>query len=154
MNIRQATPDDRAALEAFLIERTGSTIHVADGEAIDITACEAMIAGDFAGVLTFRVDGRVGEILTFNAVPPLAGIGSELLSALLAVLRARNATELFVTTTNDNVNALRFYQRRGFRLTELRPGAMEEARRIKPAIGREGRHGIELRDELVLTLTL
>ena len=31
-------------------------------------------------------------------------------------------------TTNDNLAALHFYQRRGFRLADLRPGAVDEAR--------------------------
>jgi hypothetical protein len=56
-----------------------------------------------------------------------------------------------VLTTNDNVDALRFYQRRGFRLAELHPGAVDEARaRLKPEIPRVGDHGIPLRDELML----
>ena len=91
---------------------------------------------------------------SFNASPPLAGIGSALLSTLLNVLRSRGASKLVVFTTNDNVNALRFYQRRGFRLTALRPNAMEEARKLKPSVPIEGRHRIKLYDELVLTLAL
>jgi hypothetical protein len=35
---------------------------------------------------------------------------------------------LRVTTTNDNLEALRFYQRRGFKMTGLRPGAVDRAR--------------------------
>ena len=58
-------------------------------------------------------------------------------------------------TTNDNLDALRFYQRRGFRLAELRPGAVDRAReRLKPEIPRTGEHGIPLRDELVLEMAL
>jgi len=53
--------------------------------------------------------------------------------------------------TNDNVNALRFYQRRGFRLAELRPGAVDQSRRRKPEIPRVGDYGIPLRDEIDLT---
>jgi hypothetical protein len=60
-----------------------------------------------------------------------------------------------VVTTNDNVDALRFYQRRGFRLDALRPGAVDEARRARkseiPAIGE---HGIALRDEIELVSDL
>jgi acetolactate synthase regulatory subunit len=56
-------------------------------------------------------------------------------------------------TTNDNVDALRFYQRRGFRLDTLRAGAVDEARRgLKPLIPESGRYAIPLRDELELVL--
>ena len=57
-------------------------------------------------------------------------------------------------TTNDNLDALRFYQRRGFALTELRPGAVDESRRMKPQIPLVGAHGIPIRDELVLVREL
>jgi hypothetical protein len=59
--------------------------------------------------------------------------------------------EIRLTTTNDNVDALRFYQRRGFRLAELRPGAVDQSRQRKPEIPRVGDYGIPLRDEIDLT---
>jgi hypothetical protein len=56
-----------------------------------------------------------------------------------------------VVTTNDNVDALRFYQRRGFQLASVRCGAVDEARRtLKPLIPVTGNYGIPLRDELEL----
>ncbi len=45
-------------------------------------------------------------------------------------------------TTNDNLAALRFYQRSGFRLVELRAGALDEARHLKPSIPATGSDGI------------
>ncbi len=56
-----------------------------------------------------------------------------------------------MTTTNDNLGALRFYQRRGFRLRELRVAEVEASRaRLKPSIPADGDHGIYKRDELEL----
>jgi ribosomal protein S18 acetylase RimI-like enzyme len=58
---------------------------------------------------------------------------------------------LWLVTTNDNLDALRFYQRRGFRITEVRPGASDEARRaLKPSMSEVGNFGIPIRDEIVL----
>jgi hypothetical protein len=48
----------------------------------------------------------------------------------------------------------RFYQRRGFRLSDLRPGAVAKARLVKPQIPEAGQHGIPMRDELELLLPL
>jgi GNAT superfamily N-acetyltransferase len=62
----------------------------------------------------------------------------------------RGCRELRLTTTNDNIGALRFYQRRGFRLAGLRPGAVTRARRAEPEIPMTGEHGIPLRGELDL----
>jgi hypothetical protein len=65
-------------------------------------------------------------------------------------LRAAGVEILPVTTTNDNLNALRFYQRRGFRITEVRPRAVDDARRLKPSIPIVGEYGIPIRDEIEL----
>ena len=60
-----------------------------------------------------------------------------------------------MVTTNDNLDALRFYQRRGFRLDRLRPGAVDVSRdTLKPEIPRTGEHGIPLRDEVELVMSL
>ena len=82
------------------------------------------------------------------------GIGSALVAALVADLAARGVRELRLTMTNDNLDALRFYQRRGFRLAALRPGAVDDARRLKPAIPVVGNYGIARHDELELVLIL
>ena len=78
------------------------------------------------------------------------GIGTALVEALAALLVGQGVRELWLTTTNDNLDALRFYQRRGFRLVEVRAGVMDEYRKRKPTIPEVGRFGISLRDQLRL----
>ena len=69
--------------------------------------------------------------------------------------REAGCRRLWLVTTNDNVDALRFYQRRGFRLTELQAGAVDVSRAtLKPSIPEVGDHGIPIRDELVLERSL
>jgi hypothetical protein len=69
--------------------------------------------------------------------------------------RDAGCTRLWLITTNDNVDALRFYQRRGFRLAALHAGAVDRSRtRLKPEIPEIGDHGIPLRDEIELELDL
>ncbi|WP_215909533.1 hypothetical protein [Streptacidiphilus fuscans] len=58
----------------------------------------------------------------------------------------------WLVTTNDNLDALRFYQRRGLRIVGVAPGAVDAARRFKPSIPVTGEYGIPLRDELTLEL--
>jgi hypothetical protein len=77
-------------------------------------------------------------------------VGSALLDAAAATARAEGCARLRLITTNDNLDALRFYQRRGFRLVALRPGAVDVARVLKPQIPRTGDFGIAVRDELEL----
>jgi N-acetylglutamate synthase-like GNAT family acetyltransferase len=75
-----------------------------------------------------------------------------LIEAAVDKARRFGCHEIRLTTTNDNIDALRFYQRRGFRMAELRPGAVDQSRQRKPQIPRVGDYGIPLRDEIDLTL--
>jgi GNAT superfamily N-acetyltransferase len=107
--------------------------------------------GEIAGVLTYVVSGRECEILTLHAARQWRGVGTALVEALERLAAERGCRRLWVLTTNDNVDALRFYQRRGFRLAALNPQAVDDARAtLKPEIPVVGAHGIPLRDELVL----
>jgi GNAT superfamily N-acetyltransferase len=111
-------------------------------------------AGRIAGLLTFDVRPDVLEIVTINAIDQHTGIGTMLIEAVRDEAKRRGCHEVTLTTTNDNLGALRFYQRRGFRLAALRPGAVDRSRLRKPEIPRTGDYGIPLHDEIDLTCTV
>lgn len=108
-------------------------------------------AGRIVGLVTFEVRPGVLEIVTINALHRYEGIGTMLIEAVRAEAKRRNCREVMLTTTNDNVDALRFYQRRGFRLAALRPGAVDRSRQIRPSIPHSGDYGIPLHDEIDLS---
>jgi hypothetical protein len=64
--------------------------------------------------------------------------------------RKHGSRNIWMVTSNDNLDALRFYQRRGYRLVTVHAGAIDMARRLKPSIPPIGNHGIPLRDEIEL----
>ena len=107
-----------------------------------------------AGVVTYLIEADVCEVVSIDAVVQGEGVGTALLEAACEAAVAAGCRRVRLITTNDNVDALRFYQRRGFALTELRPGAVGESRRMKPQIPLVGAHGIPIRDELVLVREL
>jgi GNAT superfamily N-acetyltransferase len=108
-------------------------------------------AGRIAGLLTYHVSADVLEIVTLNALDKFGGVGTYLISAVLEEAKSRRCREVTLSTTNDNIDAIRFYQRRGFRLAALRPGAVDRARLRKPAIPLVGDYGIPIHDEVDLT---
>jgi ribosomal protein S18 acetylase RimI-like enzyme len=135
----------------------GSTTVVAHGCVYDAAALPALLAerdGVVVGLLTYAIDGRALEVVSIDAVVPHAGVGSALLTAATDLARRIGATRLWLITTNDNLDALRFYQRRGMRIVAVAPDAMDAARAIKPSIPATGRYGIPLCDELTLELRL
>jgi GNAT superfamily N-acetyltransferase len=110
--------------------------------------------GRVSGLLTYDVTGATLEVVTLNAIEKYAGVGTMLMASAISQARRAGCQEVRLTTTSDNIDALRFYQRRGFRLAELRPGAVDRSRRDKPEIPRTGAYGIPLRDEIDLALRL
>ena len=157
MRVRTATAEDRTWIESFLAEH-GSTRVARRGEVVRPIDHPMLIAeadGAPAGLLTWIVSGGACEILTLHATRQWAGAGSALIEAVRAVAAERGCSRLWVLTTNDNVDALRFYQRRGFRFAELRAGAVDDSRRrLKPEIPVVGEYGIPIRDEIELELQL
>jgi ribosomal protein S18 acetylase RimI-like enzyme len=149
------SPLEIAWAEDLVDRLIGGRRQVVRGEAYDALALPGFVAeldGVPAGLATHRPLGEAVELAILAADVSGAGIGS----ALVDAVRARAAGRpLRVVTTNDNLDALRFYQRRGFRLVALRPGAVDEARRdLKPGLPDIGTHGIPMRDELDLELPL
>ncbi|HEY3954692.1 MAG TPA: GNAT family N-acetyltransferase [Streptosporangiaceae bacterium] len=149
---------DRAAVARFIEAEWGALVMVVHGTVFHPAELPGFIAelpgqpgGEQpVGLLTYAVADGALEIVTLNAVRRLAGTGTTLLGYAVTEAGRLGCREIRLTTTNDNVEGLRFYQRRGFRLAALRPGAVDEARRIKPEIPQAGEHGIPLHDELDL----
>ena len=77
-----------------------------------------------------------------------------LIEAAADKARRFGCQQIRLTTTNDNVDALRFYQRRGFRLTELRPAPWTGPASSSPEMPTVGDYGIPLHDEIDLTRSL
>lgn len=153
MNVRARSDADREAVEAFLA-RHNSTRVARLAELLHPIRLPALVAeeeGRLAGLLTYIRKGTECEIFTLDAAERWRGVGTALIEEVERVARREGCTRLIVITTNDNVDALRFYQRRGFRLATLHPGSVDDSRtRLKPEIPTVGSYGIPLRDEIVL----
>ena len=124
------------------------------GIAYDAGALPALVcidgAGDRAGVVSYQIaDGQL-EIVSIDATTPRHGAGSALLDAAVGVARSEGCWRAWLITTNDNLDALRFYQRRGWRLVQVHQGAVDAARALKPQIPKTGAYGIDIHDEIEL----
>lgn len=154
IEIRPASEADRDWIRRQLTESWGSHMLVLRGALLDATSCPALIAGENEGVLHYRYEGDACEIVTLEAFRQWRGIGTVLIESVATLARRAGRRRLLVTTTNDNLDALRFYQARGFRLAALRAGAVDAARALKPEIAPTGNYGLPIRDELDLVRDL
>jgi GNAT superfamily N-acetyltransferase len=154
IRIRPIDEGDRPMLAWLVAELWGSEVVAVHGTNLRPAELGGFIAersGQVVGLLTHQLVGNMLEIVTLNAIDRRAGIGTMLIEAAVGQARQFGCREVGLTTTNDNLDALRFYQRRGFRLAQLRPGAVDQSRQRKPEIPRIGDYGIPLRDEIDLT---
>jgi ribosomal protein S18 acetylase RimI-like enzyme/adenylylsulfate kinase-like enzyme len=157
VEVRSREPADDAWAQAMLAENWGSTRVVSRGrihDAMSLLGFVALLDGRIAGLATYRVDGRECELVTLDSSEEQAGVSTALIEAVKDAARQRGCARVWLITTNDNTHALRFYQRRGFRIVAAYPGAVDASRRLKPEISALGLDGIPIRDELELELDL
>jgi ribosomal protein S18 acetylase RimI-like enzyme len=153
LRIREIRDADRPAVRALLFRNWGPPGVVTRGRLHPAHAYPGFVAvveGRIVGLLTYEIRGRRCEVITLDAFRKGRGIGTRLLAAAERRARASGCSEVWLITTNDNLRALRFYQRRGVRIRRVHENALEASRRIKPSIPRVGLHGIMLRDEIEL----
>jgi GNAT superfamily N-acetyltransferase len=168
IEVREGRPADAEFVRRSLMESMAGTAVAGHGELIDAMRLAALVAwidDEPVGHLTYRQDppstsppGSTPpastppgwEVVTLHAARPGRGVGAALMAALLDRARQAGAARVWLITTNDNTNALRFYQRLGFDLVRLDRDAVTEARRrLKPTIATHA-DGIPIRHELEL----
>jgi GNAT superfamily N-acetyltransferase len=156
LHVRELRDDEREWADAVIGENWGEFI-IVGGRELRPAAQPALVAeadGERAGLATYAIGDGDCEVVTLNALTIGAGIGGALLEAVAEAARAANCKRVHLTSTNDNLPALRLYQRHGFVLVALRAGAVDVSRRRKPEIAATGHAGIPIRDELELERAL
>ena len=131
--IEPVTPSDRGWVEALLRDHWGAVEVVTRGRVHLPASLPGRIAragNEAVGLITWRIEGEACEVVTLNSLRPDCGIGSRLIEAARAAARAAGCRRLWLITTNDNLHAIGFYQKRGFELAALHRGAIAESRRL------------------------
>jgi GNAT superfamily N-acetyltransferase len=154
---RRSGPEDTPHIREFWSQHWGDDFVVAHREIYRPENVMGFIAheqGQWVGLVTYVLGETGCEIVSLDSLREGYGIGSRLIDEVAAEARRVGCKRLFLTTTNDNLHALGFYQKRGFVLAALHRGALEYSRRVKPSISLIGMHGIPLRDEIELEMGL
>jgi GNAT superfamily N-acetyltransferase len=156
--VRPLGQADRQCATRFTEEHWGAAHVVAHGQVYHPHRLPGFVATDpsgaVVGLVTFSIEGDGCEVVTLNSVVERIGVGTALLDAVRQVAAGRRCRRVWLITTNDNLDALGFYQRRGFRLVAVHRDALERSRQLKPSIPRVADNGIPLHDEIELELTI
>ena len=154
---RRLTQNDIPRLRRFWVEHWGGEIMIIHGEAYRPDQLDGFVVeeGDeWTGLITFVCKDGEMEVTSLDSLREGQGLGTKLLSRVIEAARKQKCNRVVLTTTNDNLNAIGFYQKRGFQLAAIHRGAVDEARKIKPGIPKIGNHGIPIRDEIELEMVL
>lgn len=156
IQIRPIEENDREWITSVLEKQWGSINIVTRGklyQANKLPGYIALIDNKKVGLITYSVENDC-EIITLDSLIQGKGIGTALLEKVKEVAKEKNCKRVWLITTNDNMEALLFYQKRGFVLSALYPNALEQSRKLKPEIPKIGIDNIPLRDEIELEIKL
>lgn len=160
--IRPLERSDREWVAHFLDERWGTTQVVSRGKAVYGHLLPGFTAErnssektdeskpDYVGLITMNAQEKDCEIMTLDSLEPEMGVGTALVQAVEAWAKESSIKRLWLVTTNDNLGALKFWQKRGYKLVMIHRNSIADSRRIKPQIPITGLDGIPILDEIEL----
>lgn len=150
-------PVEDDEVRKILEEHWGSTTIIAMDRVHTIEDLSGFLAiqkNMAAGLITYEMRENTCEIVTLNSLIPRIGVGSELVNRCVKLAREENCENIWVATTNDNTDAMKFYQKRGFRFRQIYPDKIDEYRKQKPEIPLIGMNEIPMKDEIVFDMVL
>jgi len=157
--IEPITERTRAIVTAFIGEAWNGTTMVIRGEVVDMTAVDGFVwlepdGKTIRGLVTYIIRGDACEITSLNSRCENRGVGMALVELVKEAARAQGCARLQLLTTNDNINAIKFYQKRGFELAGVNLGAIDRDRALKPSIPLIGQNGIPIKHEFDFAMEL
>ncbi|TMW72520.1 GNAT family N-acetyltransferase [Alteribacter natronophilus] len=158
--MERISDEHRKELKTFFTDQWGDCRMIYSHGEYDCSEMEGFVALDgddtIIGAVTFFDHEETGEreIISLDSLIERRGIGGGLMELAEHDAYSSGLKELCLVTTNDNVHALGFYQKRGYRLTGIRPDAVRSCRDKKPSIPKKNKDGIAIRDEWQLRKTL
>lgn len=155
--MERISSENRSAVNQFILEHWYTTKMIVRGAEIDMTATDGFFisdGGEIVGLVTYVIHEGIMEILSLDSLRENRGLGSKLLQAAIEEAKLRRCGKIILITTNDNINALRFYQKRGFDMARLYRNAMDVSRKMKPEIPLIGENGIALKHEIEFEMIL
>lgn len=155
IEIQEFQKDKRVA--DFFVEQWGKDFIISGEEKLygkDLPGFVVVENDKIIGLLTYNLKNNECEIVTLNSLKPNSGLGTALIDSMINKAKEIGITRLWLMTTNDNTDAMRFYQKRGFIVKGINVNAIQKSRNLGQPIPEIGNHGIPIRDEIILEYTL
>jgi ribosomal protein S18 acetylase RimI-like enzyme len=152
LEVRRVDHHDEEWVRELMQRRWGDRLVVSRGRVHDpATLPGLVVVADLiepVGLLTYELADEQCEVVTIDSLREGIGVGSLLLDQVVHLARDVGCRRVWLVTTNDNVHAQAWYERRGFRRVAVHRGAVADSRRLKPSIPRVGIGGVPITDEI------
>ena len=157
MTIRFTTPNDAEMVSDLMEKHWGGeplVIRAKNYYPSKLNGILAINGDEIIAFLFFDMQDTSCEIVVFEVFDKFKGIGTTILEKLKTVANEKGCSIIYLMTTNDHLDALRFYQKRGFHICAIHLDSIKKARKMKPKIPMTGDYDIPIRDEIDLELLL
>jgi len=157
IHITEIKSQDRPFVTAFISENWGSPMIVTRGRIYDSAELSGFVFksnDEIIGLITYTIENNECIILTLDSKMENKGLGTSLINKVIGYAKEKGCQRIWLTTTNDNTRAIRFYQKRGFEWVGYYPDSMIESRKLKPEIPESGFDNIPIKHELEFELRL
>ena len=154
-SIAEKTENDSQKIEELTRIFWGETEQVTFDIKLEIHKLPAYIAesnGELIGFIAYKPLEKSMLIAALAVLPKYqgAGVGKALIQKVEEKARQLSKRKLLVSTSNDDLPALAFYQKFGFQIFEVKPNIIAEKHgKVIPGVD-----GIPVRDEIRLHKTL
>ena len=147
----------REFVDKQIVESWSGPFIVSKGKIHDTRTHKGYVAvhdNEVVGYILYHIADNECEITVLESLIERQGIGSALTNTAISVAKDAACRRVWLITTNDNTNAIRYYQRFGFALKAVHINAMDEARRLKPQIPLTGNDDLPIAHEFEFEIVL
>ena len=157
IEIQSLSSDDAAIVKTIAETQWGDNLVIVHGSKFyldQLPGYKAMHGKTWVGLITYDIKDEICEIVSLDSFIPGMGTGRKLVETVAQTAREAGCKKIILITTNDNLNAIGFYQKIGFQMVWVEPDAVSRSREIKPAIPLIAENGLPIRDEITFQMDL
>ena len=157
IEIQALSSDDQEIVKTIAETQWGDNLIIVHGNEFhldQLPGFKAMHGKTWVGLVTYDIKDDICEIVSLDSFIPGMGTGRKLVDEVAKTARKAACKKIVLITTNDNLNAIGFYQKIGFQMVWVEPDAVTRSRDIKPSIPLTAANGLPIRDEITFQMNL
>jgi GNAT superfamily N-acetyltransferase len=151
IKIRLKNRNDNERIASYLVNNWGGDFIISKGKSHYCEDLQGLIVeGDYSikGLCLYLIENDELEVVLIESFEENLGVGSSLMKEIENIAIESSIKRIWLVTTNDNINAMRFYLKNGFVFRKIDRNAVDGYRKIKQGIPLVGNYGIPIMDEL------